>query len=128
MTGIQNNHTLTQHAKVALVFISSNQTNNYPNERGLADLCPLKDPCPNLKPEAEMVATRQLSRHLSNLPYRIRRPLRIIQDRKLTAHELSSPGGLGDGEALESDVPKLCGTWPASAAQADWPRLAGARV
>ena len=82
----------------------------------------------SVKPEAEMVATRQLSRHLSNLPYRIRRPLRIIQDRKLTAHELSSPGGLGDGEALESDVPKLCGTWPASAAQADWPRLAGARV
>ena len=84
-------------------------------------------PVRTLKPESEM-ATRQLSRHLSNLPYRIRRPLRIIQDRKLTAHELSSPGGLGDGEALESDVPKLCGTWPASAAQADWPRLAGARV
>ena len=127
MTGIQNNHTLTQHAKVALVFISSNQTNNYPNERGLARCSLAFTPVRTLKPESEM-ATRQLSRHLSNLPYRIRRPLRIIQDRKLTAHELSSPGGLGDGEALESDVPKLCGTWPASAAQADWPRLAGARV
>ena len=56
------------------------------------------------------MATRQLSRQLSNLPYRIRRPLRNIQERKsLSANQLSSPGGLGDGETLESDALRLCG-------------------
>merc|ERR1719424_1771310 len=51
------------------------------------------------------MATRQLTRHLSNLPYRIRRPLTKIQERKslLSANERSHPASLGDGEALESD-------------------------
>ena len=56
------------------------------------------------------MATRQLSRRMSHLPYRIRRPARLLQERKsLSANEVSRPGTLGDGEALEADAPMLCG-------------------
>ena len=52
-----------------------------------------------------MMATRQLSRRMSHLPYRIRRPARLLQERKsLSANEVSRPGTLGDGEALEADA------------------------
>ena len=49
------------------------------------------------------MATRQLVRKISNLPYRIRRPLTKIQERKALSAIGGSPpsGGLGDGEALE---------------------------
>ena len=58
-----------------------------------------------------VMATRQLVRKISNLPYRIRRPLTKIQERKALSAIGGSPpsGGLGDGEALESDAPELCG-------------------
>lgn len=51
------------------------------------------------------MATRQLSRRMSHLPYRIRRPARLLQERKsLSSNEVSRPGTLGDGEALEADA------------------------
>ena len=66
----------------------------------------------------QMMATRQLSRRMSSLPYRIRRPARLLQERKsLSATEEVRPGALGDGEALEADAPSYVENMPDMAGQ-----------
>ena len=64
-----------------------------------------------------MMATRQLSRRMSSLPYRIRRPARLLQERKSLSATEVSPGTLGDGEALESDAPSYVENKPDMAGQ-----------
>ena len=64
-----------------------------------------------------MMATRQLSRRMSSLPYRIRRPARLLQERKSLSATEVSPGTLGDGEALESDAPSYVENEPDMAGQ-----------
>ena len=55
---------------------------------------------------------------MSHLPYRIRRPARLLQERKsLSANEVSRPGTLGDGEALEADAPSYVESKPDMAGQ-----------
>ena len=70
-----------------------------------------------LVPSRQMMATRQLSRRMSNLPYRIRRPARLLQERKSLSATEVRPGALGDGEALEADVPSYVENKPDMAGQ-----------